>query len=268
MSSKPITFQQIRNATGRIVYNGLTILVDPILCPKGEYPGFELATSPERKKMRNPLIELPVPVEEVLKDLDAVILTHTHLDHWEAYAAKLIPKYIPIFVQHAADKKLVQSQGFLDVRVTGINTPFKGITITKTGGQHGTDEMFAVPTIAELLDESMGFVLRAPGQKNIYFAGDTRWHEYVELALNKYKPDYILLNTGEATYDGFDGSLIMGTADVKKCYDFCKSVKIITVHMDAINHCICTKAIMRKFVEENKLGDRVLIPSDGETLTL
>ncbi len=60
----------------------------------------------------------------------------------------------------------------------------------------------------------------------------------------------------------------MGTADVKKCYDFWKSVKIITVHMDAINHCICTKEIMRKLVEENKLGDRVLIPSDGEMLTL
>ncbi len=46
--------------------------------------------------------------------------------------------------------------------------------------------------------------------------------------------------------DLIEASLIMGTADVKKCYDFCKSVKIITVHMDAINHCICTKAIMRK----------------------
>ncbi len=268
MSKQPITFQQIRNATGRIIYNGLTILVDPILCPKGEYPGFELATTPERKKMRNPLIDLPVSVEEVLKDLEAVILTHTHLDHWESHAAKLIPKYIPIFVQHAADKRLVQSQGFFDVRVVGINTPFKGITITKTGGQHGSDEMFAVPKIAEILDESMGFVLRAPGQKTVYFAGDTRWHEYVECALTKYKPDYIVLNTGEATYDGFDGSLIMGTADVKKCYEFCKTVKIITVHMDAINHCICTKEIMRKFVEQNKLGDRVLIPSDGETITL
>ena len=268
MSKQPITFQQIRNATGRIIYNGLTILVDPILCPKGEYPGFELATTPERKKMRNPLIDLPVPVEEVLKDLEAVILTHTHLDHWESHAAKLIPKYIPIFVQHAADKRLVQSQGFFDVRVVGINTPFKGITITKTGGQHGSDEMFAVPSIAEALDESMGFVLRAPGQKTVYFAGDTRWHEYVECALTKYKPYYIVLNTGEATYDGFDGSLIMGTADVKKCYEFCNTVKIITVHMDAINHCICTKEIMRKFVEQNKLGDRVLIPSDGETITL
>ncbi len=268
MSTKPITYQQVRNATGRIVYNGITILVDPMLAPKGEYPGFEIANTPERKKMRNPLIDLTMKIEDVLKDLEAVILTHTHLDHWESHAAKLIPKYIPIFVQHAADKKLVQSQGFVDVRVVGINTPFKGITITKTGGQHGSDSMFAVPMVAELLDESMGFVLRAPGQKTVYFAGDTTWHEYVELALTKYKPDYIVLNTGEATYDGFDGSLIMGTNDVKKCYEFCKSVKIITVHMDAISHCICTRAIMRKFVDENKFGDRVIIPNDGEIITL
>ena len=268
MSTKPITYQQVRNATGRIVYNGITILVDPMLAPKGEYPGFEIANTPERKKMRNPLIDLTMKIEDVLKDLEAVILTHTHLDHWESHAAKLIPKYIRIFVQHSADKKIVQSQGFVDVRVVGINTLFKGITITKTGGQHGSDSMFAVPMVAEALDESMGFVLRAPGQKTVYFAGDTTWHEYVELAITKYKPDYIVLNTGEATYDGFDGSLIMGTNDVKKCYEFCKSVKIITVHMDAINHCICTRAIMRKFVDENKFGDRVIIPNDGEIITL
>ena len=172
MTTSPITYQQIRNATGRIIYSGLTILVDPMLAPKGEYPGFEITKSKERKAMRNPLIDLPITVEDILKDVECVILTHTHLDHWEDYAARLIPKYIPIFVQHAGDKKLVQSQGFLDVRVVGINTPFKGITITKTGGQHGTDEMFAVPTIAELLDESMGFVLRAPWTKiNIFRRG-------------------------------------------------------------------------------------------------
>ena len=49
MSTKPITYQQVRNATGRIVYNGITILVDPMLAPKGEYPGFEIANTPERK---------------------------------------------------------------------------------------------------------------------------------------------------------------------------------------------------------------------------
>ena len=71
--------------------------------------------------------------------------------------------------------------------------------------------MFAVTSVVAFLDESMGFVLMAPGQKTVYFAGNTRWHECVELALSKYKPDYIVLNTGEAIYDGFDESLIMGT---------------------------------------------------------
>ena len=148
------------------------------------------------------------------------------------------------------------------------NTPFKGITITKTGGQHESDQMFSVPAFAEIAGESMGFILRAPGQKVVYFAGDTIWHDYCEIAIKKYEPDYIILNTGEVKCEGFEGSLIMGTDVVKKCYNFSKKAKIITVDMDAINHCICTREIMRKFVDENKLNDRVLIPKDGEVLNL
>ena len=267
-SNNKISFQQIRNATGKVTYNGLTLLIDPILAPKGEYPGFEAANTLERKLMRNPLIELPLPVEEVIKNVEAVILTHTHLDHWDPVAAKVIPKYITVFVQHAGDKKLLVSQGFQDVRVVGVNTPFKGITITKTGGQHGSDQMLSVPQLAEVADESMGFVLKAPNQKTIYFAGDTIWHDYTEIAIKKHNPDFIVLNTGEAKVDGFEGSLIMGTEDVKKCYDLCKTAKIITVHMDAINHCVCTREMMRKYVDENKLKDRVFVPNDGEVINL
>ena len=263
-----LTYKQIRNATGRITYAGLTLLIDPLLAPKGEYPGFELAKVQSNKLKRNPLIDLPEPVEEVIKGIDAVILTHTHLDHWDPYAAKVIPKYIPIFVQHAADKKLILDAGFNDVRVVGVNTPFKGITITKTSGQHGSDSMYSNPILAAFLDESMGFVLKAPGQKVVYFAGDTRWHEYVEVAIKKHNPDYIVLNTGYAEADGYDGSLIMGTDDVEYCYNFSNKAKIIAVHMDAINHCVCTREIMRKFVEEKKLGDRVFVPNDGECIKL
>ena len=114
----------------------------------------------------------------------------------------------------------------------------------------------------------MGFILQAPENKIVYFAGDTIWHEYCEIAIKKYKPEIIILNTGEAKTDGFEGSIIMGTEDVKKCYDFLKDSKIITVHMDIINHCICTRDMMKKFVEENKLQDRVIVPNDGEILKL
>ena len=50
----------------------------------------------EQKKTRLPLVDIPVPVEEIIKDLEAVIITHMHVDHWDDYTAKLIPKYIPI----------------------------------------------------------------------------------------------------------------------------------------------------------------------------
>lgn len=122
--------------------------------------------------------------------------------------------------------------------------------------------------MAEVLDETMGFVLRAPGEKTIYFGGDSIWNEYVELAITKYKPDIIVLNAPEGKYDGYEGSQVMCPEDVKKCYEFCKTAKIITAHMDCIPHLVYTTEKMKKFVEENKLQDRVIVPNNGEILKL
>ena len=268
MSNNEIIFHHIRNSTSKILYNGLTILVDPFLVPKGYYPGFELSPTIEMKKTRIPIVDLPMPIEEIIKDIDAVIITHTHFDHWDKYSSEFIPKHIPIFVQNASDKKLVQSQGFPDVRVVGINIPFKGITITKTGGQHGSDSFLCRPALAEGFGDCMGFVLKAPGQKTVYFAGDTIWHEYVEIAINKHKPDIIVVNAAQGVYDGLEGGSVMGPEDVKKCYEFCKSAKIIPVHMDALCHAVCTTEDMKKYVEENKLQDRVIVPKNGEKFKL
>ena len=54
--------------------------------------------------------------------------------------------------------------------------------------------------------------------------------------------------------------------DVKKCYELYTDAKIITVHMNSFPHCITTTEKMKKFVEENKLQDRVFVPEDGEIL--
>jgi L-ascorbate metabolism protein UlaG (beta-lactamase superfamily) len=145
---------------------------------------------------------------------------------------------------------------------------FKGITITKTIGQHGNEEILSNPNLIDFFGTSMGFVLRAPGQKTVYFAGDTIWHEYVELEINRYKPDLIVLNAPKARYEGIKGSSVMDPEDVKKCYEFIKTAKIIPVHLNALAHCLATVDVMKKYVKENKLEDRVIVPNDGEILKL
>ena len=153
------------------------------------------------------------------------------------------------------------------MRVVGVNTPFKGITISKIPGQHGNDDMICNPLNAENCGDSMQFVLKAPGQKTFYVSGDTVWNELVELALNKYKPDIIVLNAGaETTYEGLKGSSIMVAEDIIKCYNLCKNAKILPVHLNSYPHNKYTIETMKKFVEENKMQDRVIVPEDGEIL--
>ena len=83
----------------------------PFFAPKGHYPAYEQCPTDEGKKIRLPIVDLPISIDEIIKDLEAIIITHTHIDHWDDYTAKFIPKYIPIFVQNAADKKLIVIQG-------------------------------------------------------------------------------------------------------------------------------------------------------------
>ncbi|WP_294085717.1 MBL fold metallo-hydrolase [uncultured Actinobacillus sp.] len=257
-----ISYQHIRNATAKIEMAGSTFLVDPYLAPKGSYAGFEGTINSQK---RNPLIDMKEPVEKVLEGVDAVIVTHTHADHWDEYAQKVLPKTLPIFVQNAGDARIIRSQGFKDVRVVGKNTEFNKVKLSKTGGQHGTDQMYAIPQLAELAGEAMGVVMQADGEKTLYIVGDTIWNEDVDFALNRYKPEVIVMNTGYAQLQGFSDSIIMGKADVAKARQAAPKADIITVHMDAVNHAAVTSDEMRKFVKENQLS-KVAVPKEGEVL--
>ena len=257
-----ISYQHIRNATAKIEMAGSTFLVDPYLAPKGSYAGFEGTINSQK---RNPLIDMKEPVEKVLEGVDAVIVTHTHDDHWDEYAQKMLPKTLPIFVQNAGDARIIRSQGFKDVRVVGKNTEFNKVKLRKTDKKHGTDQRYAIPQLAELAGEAMGVVMQANGEKTLYIVGDTIWNEEVDFALNRYKPEVIVMNTGYAQLQGFSDSIIMGKADVAKARQAAPKADIITVHMDAVNHATVTSDEMRKFVKENKLS-KVAVPKEGEVL--
>lgn len=253
---------QIRNATQLITYAGKRFLIDPMLAPKGAYPGF---SGTARADIRNPMVELPVDVKTLL-DADAVIVTHTHDDHWDQTAIELIAKDKPVYVQNDSDAALLRSQGFTHLTVMTEETTFGDIRIAKThGGQHGTERAYAVPELAERLGEACGVVFRHPDEKTLYIAGDTIWREEVAADLQKHQPDVVVLNAGYAHVLGF-GPIIMGDQDVLNVHFLLPQAQIVATHMEAINHCLLTRHALREYAEANQFSDALSIPQDGESV--
>ncbi len=256
-----VTYQHIRNATGLLSYNDVTFLIDPMLAEKGYYEGFPGTFNSE---IRNPMIELPYPAEQIVKDVDAVVVTHTHLDHWDDFAVKYLHKSIPVIVQNATDAEIIKKQGFKNVTVLSAQMEFKGVTLNHVEGMHGEEALFSDKIYEAAMMNTMGVVFSKSGEKTVYVLGDTIWTGLVSLAVRTYQPDVVVMNTGYAKVLDYNRSIIMGIEDVKKMVTMLPKAQVVSVHMDAINHCTVDRKNMRAFVKMHQLQQQVWIPLEGE----
>lgn len=84
-----------------------------MLGEKGIYPPFPATPN---QHLNNPIVDLPVLMEQIL-DVDAVIVTHIHLDHFDPSAIELIPKDMKIFTQNDDEARQIKEAGFKDVEI-------------------------------------------------------------------------------------------------------------------------------------------------------
>lgn len=230
----------IRNATVVVELGGRRILVDPMLDDVGVRPPIEGTAN----QVANPTVPLPVPAEEVVRELDAVLVTHRHRDHLDARAEELLPRDVPVFCQ-PEDAEALAGLG-LDARPVVESLDWDGLAITRTPARHGSGR------IAELLAPVSGFVL-----ENLYLAGDTVWYEGVEETIARHRPRVAVVNAGGAEFlEG--GLIIMGADDVREVV--ARVPTVVAVHMEALNHCFLERAALAAAVPG------VLIPRDGETV--
>ena len=170
-------FQEIRSATAIVTFGGVRFLVDPWLGAKESIPPIPGSPNPD---LRCPVSDLPLPLDEIL-DVDAVIATHLHFDHFDETAMERIPKSMVVFVQDEIDEETLRAKGFQDVRILKYaGVEFQGVQLTKTDCLHGQ------PGNIGLLYEKMnlrssacGVVMRHPAEeKTLYLVGDTTRRRY------------------------------------------------------------------------------------------
>ena len=259
-------FQQIRSATAIVTFGGVRFLIDPWLGAKGSFPPIPGSPNPD---LSCPLNELPLPISEIL-NVDAVIATHLHFDHFDNQAIEKIPKDMPIFVQDETDAETLRTKDFTNIRILKYaGEEYKGVQLIKTDCLHGQ------PGNIGLLYEKMnlrssacGVVMRHPQeQKTLYLAGDTIWCDFVKGAIDSYSPDVIVVNAAEATILGF-GRIIMGLKDVQSVLDYAPDAVIIASHMDNVGHEKLWRSDLRQYIQTNHLQSRLLVPEDGEICSL
>lgn len=253
---------QIRNATQVLEYAGKKFLIDPMLSDKEAWPGFE---GTARSEIRNPMTDLPVDVSSLL-DVDAIIVTHTHPDHWDQAASDLVPKDKLIYVQNVNDEALLQAQGFTNLTVLTETSSFEDIELIKTACQHGSDEAYANPQLAEILGDASGVVFRHPSEKTLYLIGDSIWIKAVEENMRKYEPEVLIMNTGWAHVLGY-GAIIFGKEDILKAHLVLPDAQIVATHMEAVNHCLVTRREILEYAQINHIQDYVSAPADGESVS-
>lgn len=251
----------LRHATTVIQYGGLKILVDPMLNPAGA--ANPIPTKSPGKGRRNPLVDLPVTRDDlkaIFSSLDAILITHMHADHFDDFEGKMLPKDLPMLCQ-AEDRERLEAIGFRQVIPIDKTLNWSGLKITRYEACHGGFYW------RRKMGKGAGYVLEAQGEPVFYIAGDTVWSPPVRQALAQHNPGIILVYAGAAQFP-FGRSITMNTRDITQVCRNAPQAQIVAVHMEAINHCLLTREMLRDFLKGKPFSPRVHIPQNGEIIEL
>lgn len=136
----------------------------------------------------------------------------------------------------------------------------RGLSFTRTAGKHGSGE------ILTQMGGAVGSVLRAPGEPTLYWAGDTVLIPAVRETIAREEPAVIVTHPGGAALGGT--LLIMDAAQTVDVLRAAPDATVVAMHLESLDHCFTSRNALREAAQEAGVAARLLVPQDGETLTL
>lgn len=147
--------------TTRITYVGHgTVLI--------ESAGRRLLTDPLLRRWAGPLRRYaPLPGPEATAELDAILLSHLHMDHVDAGSLRLLDRRTPVLVP-VTGARMLGRLGFHDVReiASGDEVRLGSVTVAATPARHVVKRYPLTP-----VSDGLGFLVT--GMHSVYYAGDT-----------------------------------------------------------------------------------------------
>jgi len=250
---------QIRNATILIEVEGQGILVDPMFVPKGAIPSLKYATKSRR---RNPLVDLPYNLEDLLPRVTCCLITHCqkgHFDHLDRTATKwLRENNVPVYCS-TQDFEFLKKKG-LDVHslAPSLENDFLNGGIELIPCLHGSG------VIGKLMAHGYGYHIKLPDQPRLYLSGDTILTKTVEEFVVQVQPDTLVIPAGGANFD-LGGEIIMGLSDAIKLGGVAKG-RVVANHLESLDHCPVTRESVQSEIGIRGWEHRFFVPEGGESL--
>lgn len=192
----------IGNATMIIRYGDLSLLTDPNFLHRGGHAhlGYGLVS----RRLEEPALT----VHDLPADLDAVLLSHLHGDHWDRVARRHLNRSLPILTTPHASRRLQGLHGFR--RATGLRT-WESHTLARSGSQVRVTSLpgrHAFGVLSRLLPPVMGSLLEfgpaaGPVRLRLYITGDTLLFDGLEEIAARYPEMHLaVLHLGGTTLPG------------------------------------------------------------------
>ena len=259
------TLQFVGTATTIIRYGPFTILTDPNFLHRGQraYLGHGLSS----RRLTEPALR-----PEQLPELDAVVLSHLHGDHFDRVARRHLNRQVPIITTPHASRRLQGRHGFsqaIGIQPWASHSLVKDgetFTVTALPGRHGPGVLQTLlpPVMGSMLEfgDTAGRI-----RYRLYISGDTLYYDDLRMIPQRY-PDIPLaiLHLGTTT---LPGGLVV-TMDHQQGCDLIELLnpgRVVPVHLDDYGVFKFDRAAWETALNRRGLADRVTSLSPGETTT-